>query len=74
MMRHLACAVTALIGVPVFLSAQAAAARHALLRFKSALSDLGEEHRAREAWVNRSDDGYYADELRAALHVEVKDG
>jgi hypothetical protein len=29
--------------------------------------------RTSEAWVNRSDDGYYADELRAALHVEVKD-
>jgi hypothetical protein len=29
--------------------------------------------RTSEAWVNRSDEGYYADELRAALHVEVKD-
>lgn len=29
--------------------------------------------RTSEAWVNQSDDGYYADELRAALHVEVKD-
>jgi hypothetical protein len=26
-----------------------------------------------ETWVNRADGGYYADELRAALHVEVKD-
>ena len=29
--------------------------------------------RTSEAWVNRSDDGYYANELRALLHVEVKD-
>lgn len=29
--------------------------------------------RTSEAWVNRSDDGDYADELRTALHVEVKD-
>jgi hypothetical protein len=29
--------------------------------------------RTSEAWVNRAADGYYADELRAALHVEVKD-
>lgn len=29
--------------------------------------------RTSEAWVNRASDGYYADELRAALHVEVKD-
>ena len=26
-----------------------------------------------EAWVSRARDGYYADELRDALHVEVKD-
>lgn len=29
--------------------------------------------RTSEAWVNRAVDGSYADELRAALHVEVKD-
>lgn len=29
--------------------------------------------RTSEAWVNRAVDGYYADELREALHVEVKD-
>jgi hypothetical protein len=29
--------------------------------------------RTSEAWVTRAGDGYYADELRAALHVEVKD-
>ena len=29
--------------------------------------------RTSEAWVNRAVDGYYADELRTALHVEVKD-
>jgi hypothetical protein len=29
--------------------------------------------RTTEAWVNRAVDGYYADELRAALHIEVKD-
>jgi len=29
--------------------------------------------RTAEAWVNRAEEGYYADELRDALHVEVKD-
>ncbi len=29
--------------------------------------------RTSEAWVNRAVDGYYADELRDALHVDVKD-
>ena len=37
------------------------------------LSREGTLVRTSEAWVNRSADGYYADELRAGLHVEVKD-